>query len=178
MVTKGVGVFAGALFLFIWQFLSWSVLGVHADQFGYAAQQDSILQVLDATLEPGRYLMPAAPPGSSSEEQAAFAASREGQSWAHVSYHHGYTTAMGMHLVRGFAADVLAAALFVWLLLRLGATSVVEGLKVGLAAGMLGFLTIAYLDSIWFNTQSLGYLIDTAVQWGVLGAGLGWWLSR
>jgi hypothetical protein len=44
--------------------------------------------------------------------------------------------------------------------------------------GGIGYLTIPYLNSIWFDNNSMGYLIDWLVQWGVVGAWLGWWLTR
>lgn len=46
------------------------------------------------------------------------------------------------------------------------------------AIGIIGYLTIPYLYSIWFETNSLGHLVDALVSWGLVGAWLGWWLPR
>ena len=47
-----------------------------------------------------------------------------------------------------------------------------------LAVGFTGYLTIPYLNSVWFEASSIGSLIDTVAQWGLLGVWLGWWLNR
>jgi len=44
--------------------------------------------------------------------------------------------------------------------------------------GLIGYLTIPYLNSIWFETNSIGHLIDAFVSWGLVGIWLGWWLPR
>ncbi|MFK7775379.1 MAG: hypothetical protein AB8F94_24780 [Saprospiraceae bacterium] len=51
-------------------------------------------------------------------------------------------------------------------------------LLASLAVGAIGYLTIPYLHQVWMETDSTGYLIDTVVAWGLVGAWLGWWLNR
>jgi hypothetical protein len=46
------------------------------------------------------------------------------------------------------------------------------------AVGIIGYLTIPYLNSVWFEGSSMGYLVDALVQWGLVGAWLGWWLPK
>ncbi|NND31962.1 MAG: hypothetical protein HKN76_05175, partial [Saprospiraceae bacterium] len=47
-----------------------------------------------------------------------------------------------------------------------------------LAVGIIGYLTINYLNSIWYETGSWPELIDTLAQWGLVGVWLGWYLNR
>lgn len=42
-----------------------------------------------------------------------------------------------------------------------------------LAVGIIGYLTIPYLNSIWFEGNSIPQLIDTVFQWGICGTWLG-----
>ncbi|MEZ4895046.1 MAG: hypothetical protein R2778_18775 [Saprospiraceae bacterium] len=64
--------FVGGLIIFIWQFFSWSILPTHKAEFGYTANQDSIMQTLNRYLsEDGGYFLPGVPPGTSQEEAQA-----------------------------------------------------------------------------------------------------------
>jgi hypothetical protein len=179
MTKQVIAVLVSAIILFLWQFLSWSVLGVHQSEFKYTPNEEKILEFLAETLgEEGTYMLPGVPPGTSMEQEQALMQAHEGKPWAHISYHQSMSMAMGMNLVRGFAADLFAAFLLVWLLLKFEDRKLSTILTASIAVGLTGFLTISYLNSIWFETSSLGYLIDTVVQWGVVGLWLGWWLPR
>ena len=49
-----VGALVGGLILFIWQFLSWSLLNIHLPEMQYTPAQDEILSALsEAGLEEG-----------------------------------------------------------------------------------------------------------------------------
>jgi hypothetical protein len=179
MTKQITAVLVAAILIFLWQFLSWSMLGVHQSEFKYTANQDKILEFLAETLdEEGSYMLPGVPPGTAMDQEQAMMKPYEGKPWAHISYHKSMSMAMGMNLVRGFAADLLAAYLLVWLLMKIETRSLSTILSCSLAVGLVGYLTIPYLNSIWFETSSLGYLIDAVVQWGVVGLWLGWWLPR
>jgi hypothetical protein len=179
MTKQIIAVLVSAVIIFLWQFLSWSMLGVHQSEFQYTANQDKVLEALTELLgEEGTYMLPTVPPGSSMEEEQAMMKAYEGKPWAHVTYHKTFSSAMGMNLVRGFLADVFAAFFLVWVLMRLEKRNLTMILVASLAVGLVGYLTIPYLNSIWFETGSLGYLIDAVVQWGVVGLWLGWWLPR
>jgi F0F1-type ATP synthase assembly protein I len=179
MAKQIVAVLVSALILFLWQFLSWSILGVHQSEFKYTPNQDKILAALSEHLsEAGVYMIPGVPPGSSFEQEQALMESHAGQPWASVNYRKSYNPAMGMNLVRGFVADVLAAFFLVWLLMRLQQRNFRNILLGALSVGLIGYLTIPYLNSIWFETNSMGYLLDAAAQWGLVGLWLGWWLPR
>ncbi len=81
-------------------------------------------------------------------------------------------------MFRGFAIDLLAAFLMIWLLLKFKSLNMLTVIQASIAVGLIGYLTIPYLDSIWFEGNSIEYLIDALVQWGLVGVWLGWWLPR
>jgi hypothetical protein len=174
-----IGTAVGALILFVWQFLSWSALQVHKAEFTYTPNQDKIMEALNQNLtEEGTYMMPGVPPGSSYEQEAAAMESGRGKPWASVTYHKSLNTDMGMNMFRGFVVDLLAAFLLVWLLLKFETLNLKTAVQTSVAVGVIGYLTIPYLNSIWFEGNSIGHLIDALVPWSLVGAWLGWWLPR
>lgn len=178
MKNQIIATLVAAIILFFWQFLSWTLLNVHGNQFNYSEQQDSIMQVLSQHLKEGTYMMPHPKPGSSQEEQEAFMQAYANKPWASITYHESFNTNMGMNMFRGFVVDIVAAFLLIWLLLQFRNLNFTTALLASLAVGGIGYLTIPYLNRIWFQTDSFGYLIDCFVQWGLVGAWLGWWLTR
>lgn len=179
MKKQLVATLVGGLILFIWQFLSWSMLPVHQSEYGYTPNQDKIMEALNQNLtEEGTYMLPGVPPGSSQEEAQAAMEAGAGKPWASISYHKSMNTAMGMNLVRGFVVDLLAAFLLIWLLMKVPNLTLGMAMQASVAVGIIGYLTIPYLNSIWFETDSIGHLIDALVQWGLVGLWLGWYLPR
>lgn len=179
MKKQLIGTLVGAVILFVWQFLSWSLLPVHQSEYGHTPNQDKILEFLGQNLsEEGTYMLPVPPPGSSQEQQMALMESSAGKPWASISYHKSLNTAMGMNMFRGFVVDLLAVFLLMWLLSKFAHQSMQTSLQAALVVGIIGYLTIPYLNSIWFETNSLGHLVDAIVSWGLVGAWLGWWQGR
>lgn len=178
MKKQLIATLAGGFILFIWQFLSWTVLNVHGAEFKYSANQDKVLEALAQNLEEGTFMFPQAPPGSSQEEQQKLMESSLGKPWATVTYHKSMDMNMGMNMFRAFVVDMAAVFLLVWLLLKSTNLTFNSALLSSLAVGAIGYLTIPYLNSIWFETNSMGYIIDVVGQWGLVGAWLGWWLTR
>jgi len=179
MQKQLIATLVGGIILFVWQFLSWSMLNVHADEYKYTPNQDTILQTLAQHLESeGTYMLPGLPPGSTREEEERLNESLKGKPWASISYHHSFAGSMGVYMTRAFTADLLAVFLLVWMLLRFAKLDFTTTLLASLAAGGIGYLTTSYLNSIWFETSSMGHLVDTLAQWGLTGIWLGWWLNR
>ncbi|MBK8968542.1 MAG: hypothetical protein R3D58_11590 [Saprospiraceae bacterium] len=168
----------GGLILFLWQFLSWSLLNVHASEFQYTANQDQIMENLAQHLEEGNYYLPGIPPGTPQEEHQAIMDGNIGKPWATISYHKSMEMNMGMNMLRALVADILAAFFLVWLLMKFAALDLKTAVLAALALGGASYITTSYLSSIWFESSSIGYLIDTVVQWGLVGVWLGWWLPR
>lgn len=169
----------GGLILFVWQFLSWGMMLVHADAFRYTPNQDSLLAALEQHLgEEGNYMLPNVAPETPPEDHQRLMEGYIGKPWATISYHKSMDMSMGMNMFRGFAIDLIAVFLLTWLLLKFAQLNFSTCLKASLAVGFIGYLTINYLNSIWFESGSIGHLIDAVVQWGLVGAWLGWWLNR
>lgn len=178
MKKQLIATLVGGIILFVWQFLSWALVNIHEKEFSYTPNQDKIMQVLAENLQEGEYLLPTAPPNSTPEQQQAIMESSAGKPWASISYHKSLNTDMGMPMIRAFVIDLLSVFLLVWLLLQFSNLQFRSALLAALAVGIIGYLTIPYLSSIWFEKNSLTYLMDAVVQWGLIGAWLGWWLTK
>lgn len=174
-----IGGLVTGLILFFWQFLSYGIADLHGSQMAYTPNQDAILEALTANLpEEGDYFIPRAPMDASPEQQEAEMAKRMGQPWALVSYRSAMSNNMGMNMARGFAVDFLAGMLLCWILLQIRQLDLLTAIKVSLGVGLIGYLTINYLDVVWFEGNSIPNLIDAIVPWAIIGAWTGWYLPR
>lgn len=179
MTKKLIASLVGALILFIWQFLSYGPLNIHAKQMDYMPQQDVILQSLsDANVAPGEYFMPRLPLDASMADNEAFQEQHIGKPWATIQYHLSMEYNMGSNLLRGFVVDLMAVFLLVWILTRVAELRMADTILTAIAVGLIGYLTINYLDHIWFEVSSLPDLIDAIVPWTAIGVWLGYWLQR
>jgi hypothetical protein len=84
---------------------------------------------------------------------------------------------MAMNMIRGFITDLIAVFLLVWLLGKFTTVDLKTGIIASLAIGAIGFLTITYTGSVWFENPVWGHIIDTIISWGVVGAWLGYYLK-
>lgn len=169
----------GGLILFIWQFLSFGPLNVHGAENTYTPNQEKIIAFLSENItEGGEYFLPTVPPGSSSEAMQKAQENAMGKPWAKINYRPAFEMNFGMNLFRGFAIDLLSVWLLVWLLMQMKNLSMKTALLSSLAVGAIGYMTIPYLNSVWYETNTFGYLADWVVQWGVVGAWLGWFLPE
>lgn len=179
MKKQLIATLVGGLILFIWQFLSWSLLPIHKDLYGYTPNHDKIMEVLNQNLsEEGTYMLPGMPPDISNEEAQTRMEASMGKPWASISYYKSMEMNMGMNMIRGFAVDLFAAFLLIWLLLKIPNLTMTTAVQASVAVGIMGYLTIPYLNSIWFGGSSLGHLLDALVAWGITGLWLGWYLPR
>ena len=167
-----------ALILFFWQFLSWGLINIHGSEMQYTPNQDAILEHLSQNLEEGTYFLPTHRPGATTEEMEAAMNDAMGKPWAQISYHDSFNNNMGLNLVRGFVVDLVAAFILIWLLLKFETLTFSTAVMASLGVGFIGYLTIPYLNSVWFESSTWGHLIDTVVQWGLIGGWLGWYLTK
>ena len=173
-----IGALIGAIILFMWQFLSWSILGVHDSMQTYTPKQTEILKYLNENLEDGFYYLPTIPPGHSMEEMEKLTNESMGKPWAQVYMHKALTMSMHSNLSRGFLVAFLAVLLLTWVLMKIGKSNFTEILLSCIAIGLTSYLTTSYAVGIWYQTITTGDLIDAVVSWGLVGAWLGWWLNR
>lgn len=175
-----IGALVGGILLFLWQFLSWTVLQLHASGEQYTPKQDAVLQALSSQLtESGQYLLPGVPPDATSAQREAAMNSMAGKPWAIVSYHTAYDASMGSNILHVLVVNIILAGLLCWLLLQLRTLSFGKIFTAALVTGIIIFLNVPYTDHIWFLTPGMGaYLADALVSWGLVGLWLGWWLPR
>jgi hypothetical protein len=81
-------------------------------------------------------------------------------------------------MVRGLIVDLLAVFLLVFLLQKMGNASFQTIVLSSLSVGLIGYLSVTYVNSIWFQTKTLVDLLDAVVSWGAIGLWLGFWLRR
>ncbi len=174
-----IGGLVGGLVLFFWQFLSWSALNIHRPQLQYAAAQSEILSCLESNRLPeGSYFLPGMPDGTSREEQQKAMEGYMGKPWATITYHHSMETNMGMNMFRGFVINFFSVMLLCYILLGNPSLDFKKVMIASLGVGLISYMTMPYLNSIWFQTNSIPDLIDALVQWSVAGLFLAWFLPR
>ena len=94
-----IGGIVGGLILFVWQSLSWTMLGIHKSQTEYSPAQNEILKCLsDNNLPEGAYMLPNVNPETTPEQQQAAMKSFAGKPWAQISYHKAMNTNMGRRI--------------------------------------------------------------------------------
>lgn len=167
----------GSVIIFMWQFLSWAPLGIHESQMAHTDKQDAVLQALaDTGLEEGAYFLPRLPASASNDEMQAFNDEMTGKPWARVHYHKSFSSSMGLNMFRGWLISFVSVFLLSWVLSKMAGLSMQTAIITALSVGLIGWMTVTYQESIWFETNSLPQLLDVVVQWGLTGAWLGWFL--
>lgn len=175
-----IGAIVGAIILFVWQFLSWTVLDLHRPANEYTPKQDSILQYLSTQFsEDGSYMLPTLPADAPMADYEKFSEEATGKPWAQIIYHKSMDNNMVTSMVRCISIDIVALLLVCWLLGKMGAQSFGTYFSASLAIGFIIFFTSAYTTHIWFQIRDLNaYLIDAVIAWGLIGVWLGWWMRR
>lgn len=167
----------GGIILFLWQFLSWQALQLHSSQTSYTPQQNAILQCLqDNNLEAGEYFLPTVQPDDTNYD--GYFEEYMGKPWATLQYHDKLSNTMPLNMVRGLTLNIVIVFLFCFLLKGQADLSFKKVILSSLSVGMISYLIFPYLNSVWFETNTIPDLIDAFVQWGLLGAWLGWYLPR
>lgn len=177
-----IGSLVGAILMFAWQFLSWSMLGIHDGEAKYTPAQDSIVNYLSSVLkEDGIYMLPTVPPGSSMKDGEALGEKMNGKPWASVMYKTSYVNSMIRPMIRGFLIDLFLVFSLIYILSRGGTPTAMRIFAGSVAVGLLTFLWGPYTAHNWFQLPMegiTGHLIDGLVAWGLVGVWLGWWLNR
>jgi hypothetical protein len=177
-----IGSFVGAIVVFAWQFLSWSMLGIHDGEVKYTPAQDSILSFLSSTLkEDGMYMLPTVPPGSSMDEGMELGKKMDGKPMATVMYKTAYSHSMTKPMIRGFLIDLFLVFSLIYILTRGGTPTGIRIFAGSIAVGLFTWLLGPYTAHNWFQMPMeaiTGHLIDALVVWGLVGIWLGWWLNR
>jgi hypothetical protein len=167
----------GGLILFLWQFLSWTILDMHRPMQNYTPKQQEILDFLGRNLEDGNYYLPTTPKGATMEENEKLMNKSIGKPWAEIRYHKAMNTNMPLNMIRGFLIDIFVVFLFCSYLLK-GSLTFKNTLISALVFGLISYLITDYTNQIWFETNTIPNLIDAIVGWAIVGSWLGWWLEK
>ena len=175
-----IGSLVGAIVVFVWQSLSWMMLGVHDKQMKYTPAQNEIMSVLTANLtEEGLYALPSA---ATNKEKEAMMKDMEGKPWASIIYHKAYDGSMTMRIIRAFLVDLFLVVTLIYLFTRGGTVPIPRRIFSGaFAFGLAFFLAGEYMGRVWFDLpwhMIIGNLIDNLVAWSLCGIWLGWWMNR
>jgi hypothetical protein len=173
-----IGGLVGGLILFVWQFVSWSFTPIHKAEMGYTEHEAEILAAMEGKLADGTYILPGMAPGTTQEQHEAKMMENMGKPWATISYHNSMQASMGMNMARAFIVDFLSVILLCWLFMKFETLDMRTSILGSIAVGAIGYMTVSYLNSIWFQTNTMGQLLDTLIEWTLVGAWLGYWLNR
>lgn len=168
----------GGIILFLWQFLSWTVLNLHVSMQQYTPKQTEIMDYLSKNLDEGFYFLPTYPEGTSMADAEKYMKEYTGKPFAQIYYHKSSITSMAPNMARSLLIDILAVFLLVFVLSKMHYPSFQAILISSLAIGFLSYLSTSYTNSIWFQTKSMPDMIDAIVSWGLVGSWLGWILRR
>lgn len=173
-----IAALVGGLIIFFWSFLSWTALNLHKSQTAYLDNQAEILDCLEGKMEEGFYFIPQVKPGGGMEEHEAYTKQMTGKPWAQVYYHNAFEVNPGMNMFRGFLMAFISVFLLVFILDKIHDINFKDVFLSALSVGLIGYLTGKYSEGIWFELNTIPDLIDTLVVWSLVGAWLGWWLTR
>lgn len=177
-----IGSFVGAVIIFVWQFLSWTVFQLHEAEAKYLPAQDSVLSYLSTQFkETGTYMLPTVPPGTSQEKAEELGKTMDGKPWATLTYRTSYTHDMARPMIRGFLTGLVMVFCLIYILTRAGTPAGIRIFAASIAMGLITFLWSPYMMHNWFQTPVAdlwGPLTDSLVAWGLTGIWLGWWLNK
>ena len=176
-----IGSFVGAILVFLWQFVSWTVLNLHKAEAKYTPAQAEVMTVISASIkEDGIYMLPTTS-SASREEHEKLAKEMDGRPWATVIYRTAYRYDMVRPMIRGFLVDWFLVFTLIYILTRAGTPTRIRILGGSVAVGLFTFLAGPYTMHNWFQTPGeayTGHLIDAFITWALAGLWLGWWLNR
>src|SRR6187401_1816179 len=140
-----IGSIVGAIIVFLWQFLSWTILPVHSGEAKYTPAEKEILNSLSASLkEDGVYMIPTAPPGTTKDDHEKIMKDMEGKPWATVIYRSSYKLDMVMPIIRGFLIDLVLVFLLIYIITRAGTPRAMRVFAASIAVGLFTFLVCPY----------------------------------
>lgn len=175
-----IGGIVGGILVFLWQFLSWTVLDLHRSSQQYTSKQDSIISYLSTQFsEDGQYAVPTTPEHATKEQWEAAMKSSEGKPWAIVSYHKAMKVNMGSNMARCLTANIVMIWLLCYILSQLRQPSFGKIFIISLFTGLIVFINAPYTMHIWYETPGImADLKDAIIGWALVGIWTGRWMSR
>jgi len=159
----------GALIIFIWQFLSFAVTGIHGAATRYTQHQDEILaKFQELGLEEGMYIL--GQPNPNAAEGTDSMDAYMNKPWATLNYQKDMSPEMLMPMARGILVGFAIAFLLFWVMSQQTSSTLKNRLLLSLAIGMIGFFFTPYTNFIWYKNPDIwGHLLDAIVPWLLLG---------
>ena len=169
----------GAFIMFVWSYMAWMILPIHANTFMYTPAQDAIMNVLaENNLESGTYGMPSAP---AKEEQIKIMKENAGKPGAAVFYTKEDPGMGASQMVYGFIFNfilVFAACTLLannmkgsffsrWWMVMMVAVIIIFGVY------MLQWNWMGYT---WNYTRD--FVFDATMGWAINGLWLAWYMGR
>jgi hypothetical protein len=186
-----IGSFVGALILFIWSFLAWSILPLHLHTFTYTPAQDSILKVLSGSgMETGVYLAPMVDNRNVHgidhkymEDSHKYMEEKKGQPMVTLYYLKNGMEFGPANIIRGFIFDLLAL-LAACILLSPAFATVSTFFGRWWLSLMVGLLITASGPLIYYNWLAVPWdftvdmVLDVFMNWGITGLWLAWYFRK
>jgi len=175
-----IGALVGGFIIFIWQFLSWTIINLHRPAQQYTPKQDSILAYLNTQFDSSAaYFLPNLPEGASQDEMKKYEEDVKGKPWVQLAYHKSYDASMGINIIKALVTDILIVLFFCWIISGFTKNSFGKTFLAALLTGLIIYLNANYIVHIWYETfDASAYLTDYLISWGATGVWLGWWLNR
>jgi hypothetical protein len=177
-----IGSLVGAILLFGWQTLSWTMLHIHDKAYKYTPSQDSLLATITNTLHAeGQYMLPRVADNASQEDMEKLGKQMDGKPWAVVTLHNAYKYDMVMPIVRGFLIALVCMLLVCQVIQKFTRQTFGSVFVTVMTFALVSFLYVSYNGHNWFKTPwdvLNGELIDTVAGWGLSGLWLGWWYGK
>lgn len=185
-----IGSLVGALILFFWGFLSWTLLPVHFKSYHYTPAQDSVMSLINSSnLESGAYLMPMADNRTGDYYGTYMPAMKKnheamkGKPFVSVFYSKEGIDSNPLRMLSGllinlisvlcasiilFAANARSGGFFGrwWIVMLIAAIISLEGQMIG----------VNWLGVPWHF--AIGLIFDHMVGWALCGAWLSWYYGR
>ncbi len=166
----------GGIVLYVWSFLAWFVLPIHATTMRGVSNEDALRAMLrDNMTQKGVYAIPYVGPGSDKAAMDAFQQKvREGPNGMIVYDPNGTDPMMLAQMVIGFFIDVLSAALAAWFLSR--STAAAGGYFARVVyCGMLGVFVSIFSHLVMWNWMGFpadlvrDLIVDSITSWILAG---------
>ena len=176
-----IGSLVGALIMFVWSFLAWMILPIHANTFAYTDKQVVIMQALaDNGLETGAYGLSTAPTREEHFKNMQ-EGTNKGKPVATIMYSKE-DIGMGpkqqlfgfiFNFIMIFAACMLLAnnmngSFFSrWWMVMMFAVVIIFGVYM---------MQWNWMGNTWNYTRD--FVLDCTIGWGINGLWLAWWFGR
>lgn len=157
MKRTTLAILAAAVALFLWGFVSWTLLPWHRGQMKRFTDEKAVAAVIKAnTPEPGLYLLPGCPPdASAAAREAQMKAMGEGPYLYGVARSGSKNVAMGPYMAANLLSNVVIAALLALLMSRIPCAGWSCRVKLGAVIGLLAGFVADVPTTIWFEFPAM-----------------------